>query len=525
VPVRSSSIQSTPLRAAAIFLGTAPGDGAGETILLADVDDDARADLLIGAPLADASSGPDPVDRGKIHLTTDARFYGGGSTVELLDGALTLTVVGATATGFLGSSLIAADLDGDRRREIVGGAPGSDSGLLPGAGRLYAIHAAQAGAVLELEYEEDTALAVILGGSTDDSLGTAAAAGDLDDDGLADLVASSPDADPSGASAAGEVHAFRMEPADRDQDGVADPIDACPGSPLGTDPSVTETPDTDGDGRGDPCDNCPSTVNPDQLDSDDDGAGDACDPNPLASPVGPCDGIFDWRNGYPDTDGDGWGNACDCRPMVPKADADADGYAVCAGDCADDDSSRSPGAEEICNRIDDDCNGSLPAAEIDGDGDGYTPCEGDCLDSDAEVHPDALEDCRNGLDDDCNGLTDGEEAGCASPACVAITLGAPGSDPELDGEEAGSCVPGGALARAVDLIWGDVQALSVVGGEVRLGTVTVLACGDFTEVHLFDNLKPAPGRADFYLVRETGEAAYGSSSSGLPRLPDAGDCP
>ena len=68
-------------------------------------------------------------------------------------------------------------------------------------------------------------------------------------------------------------------------------------------------------------------------------------------------------------------------------------------------------SEEVCNGIDDDCDGTIPADELDLDQDGISACEGDCDDSNAAINPGQSDIC-NGLDDDCDG--DVDEDGVAS---------------------------------------------------------------------------------------------------------------
>jgi len=49
----------------------------------------------------------------------------------------------------------------------------------------------------------------------------------------------------------------------------------------------------------------------------------------------------------------------------------------------------------------------------DQDGDGYTVANGDCDDNDPTAHPNAPEDCGDGVDNDCDGDVDGNDADCA----------------------------------------------------------------------------------------------------------------
>jgi hypothetical protein len=59
---------------------------------------------------------------------------------------------------------------------------------------------------------------------------------------------------------------------------------------------------------------------------------------------------------------------------------------------------------EECNGMDDDCDG-LTDEDFDQDGDGFTVCGGDCDDGRASDHPGAEEEC-DGRDNDCDGDTD-----------------------------------------------------------------------------------------------------------------------
>ena len=102
---------------------------------------------------------------------------------------------------------------------------------------------------------------------------------------------------------------------------------------------------------------------------------------------------------------DGKDNNCDGSIPPNESDKDSDGYMVCEGDCDDNDSRRHPGAKELCNGKDDNCDGNVPSNERDNDKDGYRICEGDCNDSNKNINPGATEVCDN-VDNDCDGKKD-----------------------------------------------------------------------------------------------------------------------
>lgn len=111
----------------------------------------------------------------------------------------------------------------------------------------------------------------------------------------------------------------------------------------------------------------------------------------------------------------------------PDPDADGDGWPA-STDCDDDDAAVSPGAVEVCNTVDDNCDGNvdegvtvLAWGDLDGDGFGAPGTEeelcelgpdqvsrgGDCDDGDGAIHPDAVEICDgDDRDEDCDGLAD-----------------------------------------------------------------------------------------------------------------------
>ncbi|MFZ5476506.1 MAG: MopE-related protein [Myxococcota bacterium] len=88
-------------------------------------------------------------------------------------------------------------------------------------------------------------------------------------------------------------------------------------------------------------------------------------------------------------------------------DADADGVALCAGDCDDEDPDVYPGAIEVVDGVDQDCDGTEDegTSRYDDDGDGYSEDGGDCADADATVSPSEDEDA-DGVDQDCDGVVD-----------------------------------------------------------------------------------------------------------------------
>jgi hypothetical protein len=121
-------------------------------------------------------------------------------------------------------------------------------------------------------------------------------------------------------------------------------------------------------------------------------------------------------------------------------DDDDDGYTECGGDCDDANPGRAPGTAEICNGIDDNCDGVVPLSEADADSDGVPACLFDCDDENAASYPGNPEICDN-IDNDCDGSVDGYTTLCGVGGCARAGACTSGID---------TCVPGTPVAEACD---------------------------------------------------------------------------
>ncbi|MCK6551185.1 SBBP repeat-containing protein [Myxococcota bacterium] len=155
-----------------------------------------------------------------------------------------------------------------------------------------------------------------------------------------------------------------------------------------------------------------------------------------------CDGAVDESVAtifYRDGDGDGYGSAIESL----RACSLPSGYVTNNLDCDDARFSVRPGGAEVCNGLDDNCNGLSDELvtityyrDVDGDGygnaavatqacaqpAGYAANGSDCNDGNVMINPDAEEVC-NGADDDCNGQVDEGDPGGG----VACVTGLPGT--------------------------------------------------------------------------------------------------
>ena len=232
-----------------------------------------------------------------------------------------------------------------------------------------------------------------------------------------------------------------------DFDPVINPAgnETCNGVDDDCDGSIDETPivngpiwyqDADGDGFGSATaptvSSCTQPAGYVSNQSDCNDNNDQIHPNATESCNGAddnCNGITDESSAidantwYTDADGDGIG----VNPTQIACSQPA-GYTISPGDCDDNNAAVSPVGQEVCNNIDDDCNGvtddnyASNAAtwylDTDADGfggtsttlscsqpSGYASASGDCNDGNNSINPNAAEIC-DGIDQNCDGAID-----------------------------------------------------------------------------------------------------------------------
>ncbi len=245
-------------------------------------------------------------------------------------------------------------------------------------------------------------------------------------------------------------------PLDTDGDGTPDTVDndddndgqsdvdeiACGSDPLNANSMSTDTDgdhqpdcvdtDDDNDGVLDGADNCSLVANSDQANNDGDSLGDVCDPDddndgdpdttdcaPFNSAINHsaaevcdgidnnCDGQID--EGFPNFDGDA---QADCVDTDDDNDGDPD-----TTDCAPLNSAINHSATEVCDGIDNNCNGQIDEGFPNFDGDAQADCvdtdddnDGDpdttdCAPFNSAISHSAAEVC-DGIDNNCNGQID-----------------------------------------------------------------------------------------------------------------------
>ncbi len=176
-----------------VIFGAEAGDFLADRFSLTsgDFNEDGFADLLIGAPLGDGPAN-DRTDAGEAYV-----IFGGPSlppVIDLADGAADLTLFGQGADDNLGFTVASGDVNGDGIDDVlVGSRFATDSGR-PSVGAAYAVYGGRdlGGTIDIAEGRQDL---TIVGEDSGDFWGIALATGDVNGDGIDDIILGGSSAD------------------------------------------------------------------------------------------------------------------------------------------------------------------------------------------------------------------------------------------------------------------------------------------------------------------------------------------
>jgi hypothetical protein len=168
----------------------AAGDHAGSTVAAGDVNADGFGDVVVGSPLADL---PARVDAGRVDIVFGSPTPAGvdlsadGAGVVHIDGA-------ATGDGADGMSVALGDVNADRRPDVIIGFPGATRNGRAGAGTVYVLYGSSAPVDVDLAALGSAGYRIDGAAAGDRAGASVASAGDVNGDGIGDVVVGSPGA-------------------------------------------------------------------------------------------------------------------------------------------------------------------------------------------------------------------------------------------------------------------------------------------------------------------------------------------
>ncbi|MBH8561383.1 FG-GAP repeat protein [Nostoc sp. CENA67] len=172
-----------------------------------DINGDGIGDLIIGAPYADPN-GQSSAGKSYVVFGSSSGFNG-SFDLSSLDGSNGFVINGIEADDSLGKSVSSAgDINGDGIDDLIIGAPYADSNGQPFAGESYVVFGKSSGfsASFDLSSLDGSNGFVINGVDADRSGRFVSSAGDINGDGIDDLIIGAPYADSNGQPFAGESY-------------------------------------------------------------------------------------------------------------------------------------------------------------------------------------------------------------------------------------------------------------------------------------------------------------------------------
>jgi hypothetical protein len=189
----------------------------GDSMATGDINDDGIADLVLGAPFAGREPGSPHggprTELGEVYVIFGSPTLSG--SISIPQKQQDFTISGPEQWSELGDAMAVGDVNGDGIDDIIAVAEAADGpeGSRPNTGVVYVVFgSASLGDMVDLAKDEQDV--AILGAGAQDALGFCAASGDVNDDGIDDILVVAQRADAAGGArdTSGEAYVILGSP-------------------------------------------------------------------------------------------------------------------------------------------------------------------------------------------------------------------------------------------------------------------------------------------------------------------------